>query len=48
MRSRAREAIAGGVMVRVVGYEDLIRMKEASGREQDLLDVRKLREDRVS
>lgn len=48
MRSRAREAIAGGVMVRVVGYEDLIRMKEASGREQDLLDVRKLRENRVS
>jgi predicted nucleotidyltransferase len=48
MRSRAREAIAGGVTVRVVGYEDLIRMKEASGREQDLLDIRQLREGRSS
>jgi predicted nucleotidyltransferase len=48
MRSRARNAIAGGVTVRVVGYEDLIRMKEASGREQDLLDIRQLREGRLS
>jgi len=39
MQSRARCADAGGVTVRVVGYEDLIRMKEASGRDQDLLDV---------
>ena len=42
MRSRAREAIAGGVTVRVDGYGDLIRMKEASGREQDLLDIHQL------
>jgi len=39
MQSRARCADAGGVTVWVVGYEDLIRMKEASGRDQDLLDV---------
>jgi hypothetical protein len=44
MRSRARKAVAGGVTVWVVGYEDLIRMKEASGREQDLLDIHKLRD----
>ncbi len=42
MRSRARQANAGGVTVWVVGYEDLIRMKEASGREQDLLDIHQL------
>jgi predicted nucleotidyltransferase len=42
MRSRARQAVAGGVTVWVVGYEDLIRMKEASGREQDLLDIHQL------
>ncbi len=46
MRSRAREAEAGGVSVWVVGYEDLIRMKEASGREQDLLDIGQLRDKR--
>ena len=44
MRSRARQAVAGGVTVWVVGYEDLIRMKEASGREQDLLDIHQLRD----
>ncbi len=44
MRSRARHANAGGVTVWVVGYEDLIRMKEASGREQDLLDIHQLSE----
>jgi hypothetical protein len=33
---------AAGVTVWVVGYEDLIRMKEASGREQDLLDIHQL------
>jgi predicted nucleotidyltransferase len=46
MRSRARQADAGGVSVWVVGYEDLIRMKEASGREQDLLDIGQLRDKR--
>jgi len=44
MRSRARQANAGGTTVWVVGYEDLIRMKVASGREQDLLDVHQLRD----
>ena len=44
MRSCARQADAGGVTVWVVGYEDLIRMKEASGREQDLLDIHQLRD----
>ena len=48
MRSRARQADAGSVTVWVVGLDDLIRMKEASGREQDLLDVRKLREQQSS
>ena len=42
MRSRARQVDAAGVTVWVVGYEDLIRMKEASGREQDLLDIHQL------
>jgi len=44
LKSRAREAKAGGVSVWVVGYEDLIRMKEASGREQDLLDIHQLQD----
>ena len=44
MRTRARKVDAGGVTVWVVGYEDLIRMKEASGREQDLLDIHQLRD----
>ncbi len=44
MRSRARQVNAGGVTVWVVGYEDLIRMKQASGREQDLLDIHQLRD----
>lgn len=48
MRSRARKADAGGVTVRVVGYEDLLRMKEASGREQDLLDIHQLRDNGLS
>jgi len=42
MRSRARPVNAAGVTVWVVGYEDLARMKEASGHEQDLLDIHKL------
>jgi hypothetical protein len=42
MRSRGHLAVAGGVAVWVVGLEDLIRMKDASGREQDLLDIHKL------
>ena len=48
LRSRASKANAGGVAVWVVSYEDLIRMKEASGRDQDLLDIRELRAQRES
>jgi predicted nucleotidyltransferase len=48
MRSRARRADAGGVAVWVVGYEDLIRMKEGSGRDQDLLDIRQLQQKKLS
>lgn len=48
MRSRARQVDAGSVTVWVVGLDDLIRMKEASGREQDLLDIHKLREQQSS
>lgn len=42
LRSRAVEATAAGVVVRVVGLEDLIRMKRASGRPQDLRDIANL------
>jgi hypothetical protein len=43
---RCHRADAGGVTVWVVGYEDLLRMKEASGRAQDLLDIEELRAQR--
>jgi len=46
LRSRANKADAGGVAVWVVGYEDLVSMKEASGRPQDLLDLQQLRAQR--
>lgn len=42
LRGRAVEATAAGVVVRVVGLEDLIRMKRASGRPQDLRDIANL------
>lgn len=42
MRARAKQASAGGTTVWVVAYEDLVRMKQASGRDQDLLDLRML------
>lgn len=48
LRSRATKANAGGVAVWVASYEDLIRMKEASGRDQDLLDIQQLRAQRES
>lgn len=48
LRSRANKADAGGVAVWVVGYDDLVRMKEASGRTQDLLDIEQLRAHRES
>lgn len=43
LRSRARKADAGGIAVWVVDYDDLISMKKASGRAQDLLDIQELR-----
>jgi predicted nucleotidyltransferase len=42
MRERAKQAQAGGIAIWVVGFEDLIRMKRASGRPQDLLDIEEL------
>lgn len=42
LRARAIEANAAGVVVRVVGLDDLIRMKRASGRPQDLRDIANL------
>jgi predicted nucleotidyltransferase len=42
LRARAVEVTAAGVNVRVVGLDDLIRMKRASGRPQDLRDIANL------
>jgi predicted nucleotidyltransferase len=42
LSSRAIEVAAAGVSVRVVGLDDLIRMKRASGRPQDLRDIANL------
>jgi len=42
MLGRGHRATAGEIGVWVVGYEDLVRMKRASGREQDLLDIHEL------
>jgi len=39
MRPRAVEAIVQGVSVRAVGFDDLIRLKRAAGRDRDLEDV---------
>jgi hypothetical protein len=42
LRARSVETTAAGVVVRVVGLDDLIRMKRASGRPQDLRDIANL------
>jgi hypothetical protein len=42
LRARSIETTAAGVVVRVVGLDDLIRMKRASGRPQDLRDIANL------
>lgn len=39
MRPRAVEAVVGGVRVRAIGFDDLIRLKRESGRDRDLEDV---------
>lgn len=43
MRDRSIETSAAGIRIRVVGFDDLIAMKEASGRDRDHLDVRELK-----
>jgi hypothetical protein len=42
LRARAVETEAAGVRVRVAGFDDVIRMKRASGRPQDLRDIANL------
>jgi len=42
-KNRVEADLAGEMRVAVISREDLIRNKLASGREQDLLDVKKLR-----
>lgn len=37
----------GGVQVRLVGYEDLVALKEQAGRPEDLLDLERLRHART-
>lgn len=39
MRPRAVEAVVEGVRIRAIGFDDLIRLKRESGRDQDLEDV---------
>lgn len=42
IRARALEVELDGTALHVVGLDDLIRMKRAAGREQDLADIRAL------
>lgn len=39
----AEERRLEGIIVRVCGYDNLVRMKEAAGRDQDRIDLRDLR-----
>lgn len=38
--------ISGGLVVRMVGYEELIALKEDAGRPEDLVDLKRLRQAR--
>lgn len=40
------EADLEGLRVPLIGYEDLVRNKEATGRERDLADIKRLRGER--
>lgn len=44
VRSRSMTVLVGGVEIRIAGRDDLIRMKLAAGRPQDLADVAALTE----
>ena len=39
LRAAAVRASAAGIEITIAGREDLIRMKSATGRERDLLDI---------
>ena len=36
----------GGIPIKFVGYEDLVKLKELAGRPEDLVDLKRLREAR--
>lgn len=40
------ERVVGGLPVKIVSYEDLVKLKELAGRPRDLLDLQELREAR--
>jgi hypothetical protein len=42
----AIEAEIGGLVVKIVGYEELIALKESAGRPEDLIDLQRLRQAR--
>lgn len=42
----AIETEIGGLVVKVVGYEDLVALKEYAGRPEDLIDLQRLRQAR--
>ncbi|HET7416767.1 MAG TPA: hypothetical protein VFJ61_03965 [Solirubrobacterales bacterium] len=45
---RAIEDSIGDLPIKIVGYEDLVRLKELAGRPEDLADLQRLREVRES